>query len=67
MAFSKAFDNSEQSSVSLNGSESGNFASTVNMIPDCFALEAKADKIRLTVSFSQNRKGNGIYVGLSSP
>ena len=57
IAFSKAFDNSEQSSVSLRVSESGNFASTVNIIPDCFALEAKEDKIRFTVSFSQKRMG----------
>jgi hypothetical protein len=57
MAFSKAFDKSEQSSVSLKGRVSGSFASTVSMICDCFALAAKADKIRLTVSFSQKRKG----------
>lgn len=53
MAFSMAFDNSEQSSVSLKDSRSGSFTSSVSKIPDCFALAAKADRIRLTVSFSQ--------------
>ena len=57
MAFSKAFDNNEHSSVSLKESETGSLASIVSWISDCFAFAVKADKIKLTVSFSQKRVG----------
>lgn len=57
IAFSKAFAKREQSSVLLKGSKSGGFACTVCRITPCFALVAKANKIRLTVSFSQKRLG----------
>lgn len=54
---SRAFDNSEQSSVSLKGTESCSFASLSSIIPDFFAFAEKEDRIRFTVSFSQNRSG----------
>src|SRR5690606_26982477 len=57
MAFSKALDNSEQISVSLNGKISARFISTVNFISACSALAAKEDTMRLTVSLSQRRLG----------
>lgn len=57
MEFSKAFDKREHRSVSLKGRQSGNFASIVIVTPNCFALLAKGDKIKLIVSLLQNRMG----------